>query len=75
MDQAVKPATGAPEGLFDVMLLAGNHLYDFGENGVRDTLRWLGRSRYPTYRGGMNLAKQKNCYFRKRRRPIRVSQF
>ena len=29
------------KGRFDVMTLAGNHLYDFGTPGVRDTTKWL----------------------------------
>ena len=47
---------GPLKGLFDVMTLAGNHLYDFGENGVRDTLRWLDGAGILHTGGGMNLA-------------------
>lgn len=43
-------------GRFDVMTLAGNHIYDFGTPGVSDTTRWL-RENGILYTGAdMNLA-------------------
>jgi poly-gamma-glutamate synthesis protein (capsule biosynthesis protein) len=43
------------KGRFDLVTLAGNHIYDAGETGVRDTTAWLRENGVPYVGGGMNL--------------------
>ncbi len=40
---------------FDFVTLAGNHIYDAGEKGVKDTLDWLDAHKIPYVGAGMNL--------------------
>lgn len=44
---------------FDLVTMAGNHIYDAGEKGVRDTLEWLDEKGMPHVGGGMNLEEAK----------------
>jgi poly-gamma-glutamate synthesis protein (capsule biosynthesis protein) len=41
---------------FNMVTLANNHLYDFGEEGLKDTLGACGKSNIATVGAGMNLA-------------------
>ena len=47
------------EGLVDLVTLAGNHFYDYGEAGVRDTIAWCERSGIAHTGGGANAAEAK----------------
>ena len=51
-------------GLFDLFTLSGNHFYDFGELGVRDTTDWLDEKGIAHAGGGINidLASQPGFY-------------
>lgn len=40
---------------FDLVTLAGNHIYDAGETGVHDTLDWLDANGIPHAGGGRNI--------------------
>ena len=42
-------------GLFDLMTLSGNHFYDLGELGVKNTIDWLDSKRISHAGGGKNL--------------------
>lgn len=51
------PAVLAPlKEYVSALTLAGNHIYDAGETGVKDTLAWLDENRIPHTGGGMDLA-------------------
>jgi len=41
---------------FDVITLAGNHLMDYGKEGIADTIEWLDARRIQHLGAGMNLA-------------------
>lgn len=43
------------KGRFEFVTLAGNHIYDAGEKGVKDTLDWLDRHGIDRVGAGMNL--------------------
>lgn len=49
-------------GRFDFVTLAGNHIYDAGEKGVRDTLDWLDAHKIPHVGAGMNLEEAKTPF-------------
>ena len=49
----------ALKGRIDLVTLAGNHFYDFGESGVRDTIAWCERSGIAHVGGGRNAAEAK----------------
>ncbi len=44
------------KGRIDLVTLSGNHFYDLGEDGVRDTLDWCRRSGITCCGGGRDLA-------------------
>lgn len=44
------------EAGFDVLTLAGNHLADYGEMGIEDTIAWLAQHGIAHVGAGMNLA-------------------
>jgi len=44
---------------FDVLTLAGNHLMDYGKEGIEDTVRWLEEHRISYLGAGMNLAESR----------------
>ncbi len=50
-------------GLFDLMTLSGNHFYDLGEGGVKDTIEWLDSKGIAHAGGGSNLAEAKQPAF------------
>lgn len=41
-------------GRFDLVMMAGNHIYDANELGVYDTLDWLDKNKIPHVGGGRN---------------------
>ncbi len=43
------------KGRFDLVTMAGNHIYDAGETGVHDTLDWLDENGIPHAGAGRNL--------------------
>lgn len=43
------------KGRFDLLTLSGNHFYDFGERGVRDTIDWCRHSGITCCGGGKNI--------------------
>lgn len=43
-------------GRFDLLTLSGNHFYDFGEQGVSDTIEWCSEKGIVTCGGGSDLA-------------------
>ncbi len=42
-------------GKFDLLTLSGNHFYDFGERGVKDTVEWCRNNGIVCCGGGMNI--------------------
>ena len=42
-------------GRFDLLTLSGNHFYDFGERGVRDTVDWCAKNGIACCGGGPNI--------------------
>ena len=50
-------------GKVDLVTLAGNHFYDFGEPGVRDTINWCERNGIAHAGGGANAAEAKKPAF------------
>jgi hypothetical protein len=44
---------------FDVLTLAGNHLMDYGKEGIEDTIKWLDEQRIHYLGAGMNLAESR----------------
>ena len=50
-------------GKVDLVTLAGNHFYDFGEAGVRDTISWCERNGIAHAGGGRNAAEAKRPAF------------
>ena len=49
-------------GKVDLVTVAGNHFYDYGEAGVRDTLAWAKRNGIACAGGGMNAAEAKKLF-------------
>lgn len=43
------------KGRFDVLSLAGNHIYDAKETGIQDTIEWLEKNNISYTGGGLNL--------------------
>ncbi len=50
-------------GKVDLVTLSGNHFYDFGEDGVRDTLNWCERNGIQHAGGGRNEAEARKPAF------------
>ena len=50
-------------GRVDLVTLAGNHFYDLGEDGVRDTLAWCREAGIACCGGGRNLAEAEKPAF------------
>jgi hypothetical protein len=50
--QNLKPIADAG---IDVLTLAGNHLMDYGEEGIEDTIKWLDQNQIKYLGAGMNL--------------------
>ena len=50
-------------GKVDLVTLAGNHFYDYGENGVNDTIAWCKRNGIVPAGGGKNAAEAKKPAF------------
>jgi poly-gamma-glutamate synthesis protein (capsule biosynthesis protein) len=51
------------KGRIDLVTLSGNHFYDLGEDGVRDTLDWCRRSGITCCGGGRDLAEAEKPAF------------
>lgn len=51
------------KGRIDLVTLAGNHFYDLGEDGVRDTLDWCRSNGIACCGGGRNLAEAERPAF------------
>ncbi|WP_019636464.1 CapA family protein [Paenibacillus fonticola] len=54
--QNLKPIADAG---FDVLTLAGNHLMDYGKEGIEDTIQWLDEHHIHYVGAGMNLAESR----------------
>ncbi|NLK72396.1 MAG: CapA family protein [Clostridiales bacterium] len=53
-------------GKMDILTLAGNHFYDFGDRGVKDTIDWCNSNGIVCCGGGMNLEEaEKPGFFEK----------
>ena len=51
------------KGRIDLVTLSGNHFYDLGEDGVRDTLDWCRRNGIAACGGGLTLAEAEKPAF------------
>lgn len=61
---------------FNLLTLANNHFYDFGQHGIKDTIKYCSKLQIETVGGGMNLLEsQKIKYIQLRKIKIGIINF